>query len=84
MAQVELTDQAVAGFNNLPKRIQERIRGILYRLEQWPAVSGAKRLSGQWAAWHRIRTGDDRVRFRVAGNIVTVDKIGHRSKFYED
>jgi len=32
----------------------------------------------------RIRTGDYRVQFRVAGDVVTVEKIGHRDGFYEE
>jgi mRNA-degrading endonuclease RelE of RelBE toxin-antitoxin system len=36
------------------------------------------------AGWHRLRTGDYRVRFYVQGEAVVVDKIGHRKEFYED
>jgi mRNA-degrading endonuclease RelE of RelBE toxin-antitoxin system len=49
-----------------------------------PAVSGVKALSGNLAGWYRLRTGDYRVRFRVEGDKIIVDKIGHRSEFYED
>jgi mRNA interferase RelE/StbE len=45
---------------------------------------GAKPLSGNLAGWYRMRTGDYRVRFRVQGETVVVDKIGHRSEFYEN
>ena len=47
-------------------------------------MSGAKALSGNLAGWYRLRTGDYRVRFRVEGKAVLVDKIGHRSEFYEE
>ena len=32
----------------------------------------------------RIRTGDYRIQFYVTGDVVTVEKIGHRDGFYED
>jgi mRNA-degrading endonuclease RelE of RelBE toxin-antitoxin system len=40
-------------------------------------------LSGELAGRHRLRTGDYRVQFSVAGDVVTVERIGHRSRFYE-
>ncbi len=63
--------------------IRARIGRHFERLEAWPAVSGAKPLSGNLAGWYRLRTGDYRVRFRVEGETVVVDTIGHRSEFYE-
>jgi mRNA-degrading endonuclease RelE of RelBE toxin-antitoxin system len=68
----------------LPKAIHERVLSLIERLKHWPAVSGVKRLSGNLAGWCRLRTGDYRVRFRVQGELVIVDKIGHRSEFYDD
>jgi mRNA-degrading endonuclease RelE of RelBE toxin-antitoxin system len=53
-------------------------------LRSWPAVSGAKPLTANLTGWYRMRTGDYRVRFRVKGEVVIVEKIGHRSEFYED
>lgn len=83
MATVELDPDAVKHFDTLPRVIKERVRRILHRLEDWPAVSGARGLTGDLTGWYRIRTGDYRVRFRVVGELTIVDKIGHRSKFYE-
>ena len=48
-----------------------------------PFRTDSQRLSGNLAGWYRLRTGDYRVRFRVAGDTVIVDKIGHRSDVYE-
>ena len=64
--------------------IRARYERLLARLEKWPDVSGAKPLRGNLAGWYRFRTGDYRVRFYVRGETVIVDKIGHRSEFYED
>ena len=68
----------------MPKAIHDRVVRLFERLEDWPEVSGAKPLRGALTGWYRIRTGDYRVRFRVEGETVTVDKIGHRRDFYED
>ena len=83
MATVELTPEATKQLERLPKAVHARVIALLERLEHWPAVSGAKRLTGDLAGWYRLRTGDYRLRFCVEGEKVTVDKIGHRREFYE-
>lgn len=85
MATVSLTNGAAVQLDRLPKIIHARVVRLLQRLEAWPSVSGAKPLSGNLAGWHRVRTGDYRIRFRVHADAgIVVDKIGHRSDFYED
>jgi mRNA-degrading endonuclease RelE of RelBE toxin-antitoxin system len=84
MAIAELTPEAAEQATRLPEAIHRRILKLVKRLENWPAVSGVKRLSGNLAGWYRLRTGAYRIRFRVDGDIVTVDKIGHRRDVYED
>jgi mRNA interferase RelE/StbE len=83
-ASVSVTPDALKELASLPRVIRERIGKVFQRLEAWPDVSGAKPLSGNLAGWYRMRTGDYRVRFRVKGKNVIVDKIGHRSDFYEE
>ena len=84
MSHVTLQADAREQFDRLPTRIKSRVQGILIRLEQWPAVSGAKPLRGNLAGHYRIRTGDYRVQFFVEGAEVVVERIGHRDGFYED
>ena len=43
-----------------------------------------KALRGQLAGSFRLRTGDYRLQFRVEGEQIIVEKIGHRDRFYED
>jgi mRNA interferase RelE/StbE len=84
MADVRLTAEAQEQFTTLPRTIQTRVTRLLERLEQWPAVSGAKPLRGGLAGWYRLRTGDYRLQFHIEGEAVFVEKIGHRDGFYED
>jgi mRNA-degrading endonuclease RelE of RelBE toxin-antitoxin system len=84
MAQVTITPDAKAQLDAMPIPIRVRVFEIVDRLSRWPDVSGAKPLRGGLAGKFRIRTGDYRVRFRVEGENVIVERIGHRSKFYED
>jgi mRNA interferase RelE/StbE len=84
MATVKLTPGADEQMARLPKKARERVAKMLIRLEAWPTVSGTKALSGNLAGWHRARVGDYRVRFHVEGDIVIVDKIGHRKDVYEE
>ena len=83
MAYVTLETAAAGQYGKLPPRIKSRVTGIIERLADWPDVSGAKPLRSNLAGCYRIRTGDYRVQFRVAGNEVIIDKIGHRDGFYE-
>jgi mRNA-degrading endonuclease RelE of RelBE toxin-antitoxin system len=83
MAKVTLTTEAAQGLEDLPLVIHARVLALLERLRRWPAVSGAKPLTGNLAGRYRLRTGDYRLQFRVEGTTVTVEKIGHRDRFYE-
>lgn len=82
MAIVLATPEAQRQFGGLPVVIQARVEKIYQRLERWPEVSGAKPLTGDLAGHFRMRTGDYRVQFFVSGNVVTVEKVGHRDGFY--
>jgi mRNA-degrading endonuclease RelE of RelBE toxin-antitoxin system len=84
MARVLITDEAAAQARRLPKTVNARALRIVDRLENWPAVSGAKPLSGKLSGRYRIRTGDYRVQFHVEGQCVIVEKIGHGDGFYEE
>ena len=83
MSKVTLTREAAEGLEDLPLVIHSRVLRLLERLENWPAVSGAKPLTGPLAGRYRLRTGDYRVQFRLDGQAVVVEKIGHRDRFYE-
>jgi mRNA interferase RelE/StbE len=81
---VLLSAQAQDAILRLPKIVRLRLRAVFADLDRWPAVSGIKPLRGNLAGWYRKRTGDYRVIFRVAGNNVFVEKIGHRRDVYEE
>lgn len=84
MATVLITAEAQQQFSELPKAVRARIEKLFARLERWPDVSGAKPLRGTLTGRYRMRSGDYRVQFQVAEDVVTVEKIGHRDGFYED
>jgi len=81
---VEITAEALEAAEQLNEPVYSRVMGIVARLENWPDVSGAKPLRHGLAGDYRIRTGDYRVQFRVEGDTVTVERIGHRDGFYGD
>lgn len=81
---MQVTAEAAAQLDLLREPIHARILRLLERLQNWPAVSGAKPLSGALAGHWRMRTGDYRLQFQVVGETVIVEKIGHRDGFYED
>ncbi|HUB24183.1 MAG TPA: type II toxin-antitoxin system RelE/ParE family toxin [Tepidisphaeraceae bacterium] len=82
--QVALSAEAAEDYGKLPRSIQPRIDNIIRRLAQWPEVSGVKPLVGRLAGNFRIRTGDYRIVFRVAGDKVIVWKLGDRKDVYLD
>jgi mRNA-degrading endonuclease RelE of RelBE toxin-antitoxin system len=84
MATVVVTPEAQKQFHKLPVAVRARIEKIFVRLRDWPAVSGAKPLRAALAGRYRMRTGDYRVQFVAVGDVVTVEKVGHRDRFYEE
>jgi mRNA-degrading endonuclease RelE of RelBE toxin-antitoxin system len=84
MARVTYELEAVQQLAGLPNVVLARLENIVRRLQNWPDVSGAKPLRGDLAGHYRIRTGDYRVQFRVVGDEVLIERIGHRDGFYED
>lgn len=83
MAQVKLSPEAFRELERLPSPVRRRVESLVGRLVDWPAVSGSRPLRGWLRGRYRLRTGDYRVQFRVDGNEVIVEKIGHREGFYE-
>jgi mRNA-degrading endonuclease RelE of RelBE toxin-antitoxin system len=83
MATVVLTSEAQQQAVDLPKPVRGRLYRLLERLTKWPQVSGAKPLRGELTGRYRLRTGDYRIQFYVTGEVVTVEKIGHRDQFYD-
>jgi len=83
MARVVLTPAAQRHMTRLPGGMLRRVNDVLQRLEKWPAVSGAKPLRRDLTGSYRVRTGDWRVVFRVAGDQVLVDAIDNRRDVYE-
>lgn len=84
MANVEISPESAKELARLGNPILNRVHRLLEKLEDWPAVSGAKPLRGNLAGHFRLRTGDYRVQFHVVGDMVIVEKIGHRDRFYEE
>jgi mRNA-degrading endonuclease RelE of RelBE toxin-antitoxin system len=65
MSTVVLTPDAVREIGDLLLSIIARVERLVQRLHHWPAVSGAKSLTGDLAGKYRLRTGDYRLQFRV-------------------
>ncbi len=82
MPVVTFTEDAAEGLVKLPKPIKARIAEMIARLAKWPDVSGAKPLTGNLAGHYRLRTGDYRLQFRIDGDAVVIEQVGHRDGFY--
>jgi mRNA-degrading endonuclease RelE of RelBE toxin-antitoxin system len=83
VAKVVMSRAAQRQIDELPIHLNAQAQKIIERLARWPQVSGAKPLRGNLKGYYRIRMGEHRVQFTVAADIVTVEKIGKRVKFYE-
>jgi mRNA-degrading endonuclease RelE of RelBE toxin-antitoxin system len=78
-----LNRDAQAQLDALPIHLNAQAQKIIERLMQWPEVSGAKPLVGNLKGHYRIRMGDHRVQFKVTGELVTIERIAKRDKFYD-
>jgi mRNA-degrading endonuclease RelE of RelBE toxin-antitoxin system len=83
VAKVVMTRAAQSQIDELPIHLNAQAQKIIERLARWPQVSGAKPLRGNLKGHYRIRMGEHRVQFIVAADVVTVEKIGKRDKFYD-
>ena len=83
---VRYTAAAQDQFAELPNAIKARVLRLAERLVHWPAVSGAKALSGDLAGRYRMRTGDYRLQFWIdhEHETIVIEKIGHRDGFYDE
>ena len=81
---VLLSPEAARQLGELPLTMRLRVLRVFERLADWPQTSGARQLRGDLAGAYRIRTGDYRVQFRVRGDKVVVERIGHRDGFYDE
>jgi len=84
MVTVREMSAATVDVAELPLLMQYRVYEVYRRLAAWPEVSGAKALQYGWRGHYRIRTGDYRVIFRVAGSTVWVVRVAHRRDVYEE
>lgn len=82
MARAVLIGDAREQLASLPVHLNAQAQDIIERLAKWPQVSGAKPLKGRLKGRYRIRMGDHRVQFTVAGDVVRIEKIGKRDRFY--
>jgi mRNA-degrading endonuclease RelE of RelBE toxin-antitoxin system len=82
MPNVTLEYAAAKQLGELPKPIKSRVIELISRLADWPGVSGAKPLSGKLAGHFRLRTGNYRLQFRLDGDSVVIEQVGHRDGFY--
>lgn len=83
MVKVVLIGDAAEQLARLPVHLNAQAQAIIQRLAKWPQVSGAKPLKGDLKGRFRIRMGDHRVQFTVVGDVVRIEKIGKRDKFYD-
>lgn len=84
MARVSLTAEAARQLDEMTSPMVNRVQGLLEKLEQWPAVSGAKPLRGSLKGNWRLRTGNWRIVFKVKGDLVQVWAIDNRRDVYGD
>ena len=82
MATVIIEPEAQTQLDRVPRGIHGRILNLIARLEKWPQVSGAKPLRRNLAGKYRLRTGDWRLIFRVAGETVIIEAIENRRDVY--
>jgi mRNA interferase RelE/StbE len=86
MSKVIVHNHAVKYLKRLPKETREQIKEILKQLENKPLEhSSIKQMYGEWAGYHRIRTGKFRIIFWYdpRNDIVYVDHIGPRGDVYK-
>jgi len=86
MSKVKVHQKAAKYLQRLPKDSKVRIKEILTGLEVNPLEQPhVKHMVGEWAGYHRIRTGKFRIIFWFdeKEDVVYVDHIGARGDVYK-
>ena len=86
MSKVVVHRNAAKYLKRLPEESRIRIKKLLKELQQNPLDQpGVKRMLGEWAGYHRLRTGKFRIIFWFdeRDDIVYVDHIGPRGDIYK-
>ncbi len=81
MAKVTLMPEAAAEFENfaaIRSKPESFISSIACGIGQ--TLAGPNLFADHWRVGIRIRTGDYRMQFRVEGEEVRIEKIGHRDR----
>ena len=81
---VRITPAALADLETLHEPMLARVNRAIERLGDWPNVSGAKQLRGELKGHFRVRAGDWRIVFTIAGGAVVVVRIAKRRDVYQD
>ncbi|KOP23405.1 addiction module toxin RelE [Hapalosiphon sp. MRB220] len=82
---IEFSKAASKQFKKLSSELQDRIQTKIDDLALEPRPDGVKKLKGEENSY-RIRVGNYRVVYDIYDDVllITVIKIGHRSKIYKD
>ncbi len=85
MYQIELTKSAAKQLNKLPSNIKECIDARILDLAIKPRPDGVKKIKCDENSY-RIRVGDYRIIYEIYDDIllISVVRVGHRSKIYKD
>lgn len=81
---IEFSKAASKQFKKLSSELQDRIQTKIDDLALEPRPDGVKKLKGEENSY-RIRVGDYRVVYDIYDDVllITIIKIGHRSKVYK-
>lgn len=84
MFEVYLLKEAERELDELPKKIQNKIRERIKTLADFPNVRNCIKIMGHENTF-RLRVGKYRALFKVYGNkrVIVVTEIGHRGRFYK-
>lgn len=82
MVEVLYTKAAAKDLLDLPAIVKARVGDEIEKLRGYPNVAGIKALKGEHKGEFRVRIGDYRIRFVVAGQTLTIVAIRHRREVY--
>ena len=78
-----MSREARKQLDELAIHLNAQAQKIIERLARWPQVSGAKPLRRDLKGHYPIRMGEHRVQFVVKADVVTIEKIAERDRFYD-
>ena len=83
MASVKWSKSALDDLKTLDPAVRDRVLSKVSWLQENASRTAPKRLHRELEGLYRLRVGDYRIVYSVRGDVIVVERVGHRRDIYK-